>query len=46
MVQVYHYIFLVPEHFCDMEDLEDTQHFYEYTLPDILPLILGKNLWL
>ena len=32
----------MPRPFCDMEDLEDTQHFYEYALPDILPLILEK----
>ena len=27
-------IFL-PGPFCDMEDLEDTQAFYEYSLPDV-----------
>ena len=26
---------LAPGHFCDMEDLEDTQDFYEYALPDV-----------
>ena len=29
-----HEIFLVPGPFCDIEDLEDTQFFYEYALPD------------
>ena len=33
---------MVPGPFCNTEDLEDTQHFYEYSIPDVLPLILEK----
>ena len=29
-----------------MEDLEDTQDFYEYALPDVVTLMLEKFLWL
>ena len=25
----------MPGPFCDVEDLEDTQYFYEYALPDV-----------
>ena len=32
----------MPGPFCYMDDLEDTQLFYEYALPDILPPILEK----
>ena len=32
----------MPGPFCDMEYPEDTQIFYEYALPDMLPLILEK----
>ena len=32
----------MPGPFCDMEDLEDNQLFYEYALTDILPLIMEK----
>ena len=35
MVHVYHYIYLVPGPFCDMEDIECNQYFYEYDLPDV-----------
>ena len=31
-----------PGSFCDMEDLEDTQDFYEYALPDFVSLVLAK----
>ena len=32
-----------PGPFCYMEDLEDTQYFYEYNLPDVFPPDSGKN---
>ena len=31
-----------PGTFCDMEDLEDTQYFYEYALPDVFTPDSGK----
>ena len=31
--------------FCDMEDLEDTQDFYEYAIPDVFTPDAGKFLW-
>ena len=33
-----------PGPFCDMVDLEDTQDFDEYNLPDVFPLMLAKIL--
>ena len=26
-----------PGHFCDMENIEDTQYFDDYALPDVFP---------
>ena len=31
-----------PGPFCDMEDLEDTQDFDEYNLPNVSPLVLAN----
>ena len=31
-----------PGPFFDMEDLEDTQYFYEYALPDVFTTDAGK----
>ena len=42
MAHVYHSIFFVPGNFCDMEDLEDTQDFYEYALTDVFTPDVGK----
>ena len=33
-----------PGPFCDMEDLEDTQYFDEYALPDVPPPNSGKTI--
>ena len=33
-----------PGPLCDMEDLEDTQYFDEYALPNILPPDPGKKI--
>ena len=33
-----------PGYFCDMEDLEDTQYFDEYDLPDVFSLMLENFL--
>ena len=32
----------MPGPFCDMEDIEDIQDFYEYTIPDIFTPDTGK----
>ena len=32
----------MPGNFCDMEDLEDTQDFYEYDLPNAFTPDAGK----
>ena len=33
-----------PRPFCDMEDIEDTQYFDEYALPDVSPPNSGKKI--